>query len=259
MTAQRNGKSRVLLLAFLLTIFSLWELLPSSGVVSEFVIPRFSKVLLRVIDLLNPTSTTNIVPNGLYHHLFITLYQILVAFVITLVSGVFIGFALGTSKMLNQIFEPLIYIYYAFPSVVLYPLVILVFGFGPASKIVFGFLLGLPPLILTIIAGLRSLTPTYIKIARAFGASNIQLFFKILVRASLPVVVSGMRLALSFNIIGVLFGELVASFAGLGWVITLFTFRLDSVTEYAIIWLSILISFCLIYPFKILEARWPNR
>jgi len=226
-----------------IVFIALWETLPSIGLVNELTAPRFSMVLIRAGELLNPYTSSSIVPLGFYTHLSVTLFEIGVAFLITVFVAIPLGFLIGGFRLVTQIYEPLIYLIYAFPSVALYPLVVIILGFGPPSKIVFGFFLGFFPLILNTIAALRSIRPSYILVAHLFGCRKIQLLQKIIIPASASFIISGIRLALAFNIIGVLFGEIVASSIGLGFVITSATYKLDAPTEYA----AIIISLTLIY------------
>jgi NitT/TauT family transport system permease protein len=233
-------------ISIVIFFFAFWEILPTLGILNEFSVPKFSKVIVRVAEILNPYSSTSIIPTGFYNHLYVTLFEIGVAFFITLCIGLPIGFLIGGFRLITQIYEPLIYLIYAFPSVALYPLIVIILGFGPQSKIVFGFFLGLFPLILNTIAALRGIRPSYILIARLFGCTTIQLILKVILPASIPFIISGIRLALAFNTIGVIFGEMVASSVGLGFIINSATYKLDALTEYAVIVISLSVTFLIL-------------
>jgi NitT/TauT family transport system permease protein len=69
---------------------------------------------------------------------------------------------------------------------------------------------------------------------------------KVILPASIPFIISGIRLALAFNTIGVIFGEMVASSVGLGFIITSATYKLDALTEYAVIVISLSVTFLIL-------------
>jgi len=241
---------RIIIVVLLLIV---WEILPIVGVVNEFSVPRFSKVLFRAVEILDPYTSASTIPSGFYAHLYVTLFEIGLAFLITICIGLPVGFLFGYFRLITQIYEPLLYFIYAFPSVALYPLIVVILGFGPPSKILFGFFLGLFPLILNTIAALRSVRPTYVLVSHSFGCTATQLLLKVILPASLPLIISGIRLALGFNIIGVIFGEIVASSMGLGFVITTATYKLDAPTEYAAIIISLSIAYVIVEAIRFIE------
>ena len=99
-------------------------------------------------------------------HFGLTVLEVLVAYLLAVGLGLALGFALGLPRHVGEIYEPLLAALYAIPSVVWYPSLMLFFGLGPASKIAFGVLLGFFPIVLAVLAGIRSADPHLLTVAR---------------------------------------------------------------------------------------------
>jgi ABC-type nitrate/sulfonate/bicarbonate transport system permease component len=112
--------------------------------------------------------------------------------------------------------EPLLSALYAVPSVVWYPSLMLCFGLGPASKIAFGVLLGFFPVVLAVLAGLRTIDPHLLTVARAFGAGPGACVRRVVLPAIAGTLLAGLRAGLALAVVGVLVGEVLGARAGLG-------------------------------------------
>ena len=149
-------------------------------------------------------------------HLFLTLREIAVAYALAIAVGVGSGAALGLNRLIGRAYGPILAALYAVPAVVWYPSLMLFFGLDAASKIAFGFLLGFFPIALAVLAGIRQVNPQLITVARAFGASGLTVFRKVMLPAMLFTLVSGLRTGLALTVIGVIVGEVLGSKAGMG-------------------------------------------
>jgi ABC-type nitrate/sulfonate/bicarbonate transport system permease component len=149
-------------------------------------------------------------------HLGLTAVEIAVAYALAAGLGVALGFALGLPRHLGEVFEPILSGLYAVPSVVWYPSLMLWFGLGPASKIAFGFLLGFFPIVLAVLAGIRSVDRHLLTVARAFGAGPGTCFRRVVLPAITGTLVAGLRAGLALTVVGVLVGEVLGARAGLG-------------------------------------------
>jgi NitT/TauT family transport system permease protein len=92
----------------------------------------------------------------------------------------------------------------------------LFFGLDAASKIAFGFLLGFFPITLGVLAGVRQVNPHLVAVARAFGASPLTVFGKVMLPAMVFTLVGALRAGLALTVIGVIVGEILGSKAGMG-------------------------------------------
>lgn len=136
--------------------------------------------------------------------------------VIAIAGGVALGLGLGANRLAANVAEPIMVNLYSLPKVTLYPLVLLIFGLGLASKVAFGVMHGLIPILIFTMNGVRQIKPVYFRAARAMHLSRRQIAFRVALPAVLPEVLSGVRLGFSLSLLGVLIGEMFASQKGLG-------------------------------------------
>jgi ABC-type nitrate/sulfonate/bicarbonate transport system permease component len=141
----------------------------------------------------------------------ISLERALVGFALALIVGVSLGTAMARSRLIEALVEPLFVFSYPIPKIALYPVFIFVFGLGDASKIALVFLECLYPIVIHVHAGMRSAERVLIWAARNMGASPAQVFTRVLVPASLPIVFTGLRIALPVSLIITLVTEVPAS------------------------------------------------
>jgi ABC-type nitrate/sulfonate/bicarbonate transport system permease component len=139
-----------------------------------------------------------------------------VAFGLAIAAGVGGGAVLGLNRLLGRAYGPILAALYAVPAVVWYPSLMLFFGLDAASKIAFGFLLGFFPIALAVLAGIRQVNVQLVTVARAFGASGLTVFRKVMLPAMLFTLVGGLRTGLALTVIGVIVGEVLGSKAGMG-------------------------------------------
>jgi NitT/TauT family transport system permease protein len=152
-------------------------------------------------------------------HLGLTVVEVLVAYALAVSLGLGLGFVLGLPRHLGEIYEPILSALYAIPSVVWYPSLMLFFGLGPASKIAFGVLLGFFPVVLAVLAGIRSVDRHLLTVARAFGAGPGTCFARVVLPAMSATLVAGLRTALALTVVGVIVGEVLGARGGLGHLI----------------------------------------
>jgi ABC-type nitrate/sulfonate/bicarbonate transport system permease component len=219
LTPRRLGRrpwlARLTVIAALLV---LWE------VAARFLIdPLFLSPPSTVIMSLGKVFGTRGVPAALQ----LTLFELTVAFVLAVATGLVLGLAIGLQPFMRRIFYPIILLLYGMPQVTVLPLFILLFGIGAASKIAFGVTHGVFPVIVTVVAGVQNLKPILLVSARSMGASRWQIFRYVIFPHMVPSFFAGMRLGMSGVLLGVLLAELYVSVAGIGYFTTLFTQNFD--------------------------------
>ncbi len=208
----------------LVGLFGAWEILARQLNPLLYVPP--SKVLPALISIVRLEAFPSFP-----EHLGLTLWEILAAFALAVLTGLGLGFVLGLRKLLGEIYEPIVSSLYAIPSVVWYPSLMLFFGLGPASKIAFGFLLGFFPIVLAVLAGIRQVDPHFVTVARSLGARPFPLFWKVLLPAMTATLLGGLRAGLALSVVGVIVGEVLGSRDGLGSLIN-YSYGLLRTPEY---------------------------
>lgn len=150
-----------------------------------------------------------------------TLGEILLSMLLTWPLGILFGAFVAFNRLLSEISVPILSAVIAVPLVILYPLLVVWVGVGPESKVAFGCLAGLFPIMLNTLVGIRSVDWGYATMASSFGATRWQVAFQVLIRLALPYVISGLRIGTSLIIISVIIGEMLSSVAGLGFLISM--------------------------------------
>jgi len=196
-------------LAILLSVLAAWEIGARLGNPLLWVPP--SAAVPALGRLLTLTSYPDL-PQSLW----LTVREIIAAYALAVAGGLGVGFVLGSYRVLGRAWGPILAALYAVPAVVWYPSLMLFFGLDAASKIAFGFLLGFFPITLAVLAGIRQVNPNLIVVARAFGASQLGIFVKVLLPGMLFTLVGGLRTGLALAVIGVIVGEILGSKEGMG-------------------------------------------
>jgi NitT/TauT family transport system permease protein len=218
------------LLAVLATIA--WEIL--SGL--TFVIP-------------SPVQTVSVLIQNLSDpaYLFearVTAQSVLAAFVIGTAVGGGIGLLLGLSQRLRLILEPLIIILNGIPKIVLYPVLLPIFSLT-GSKVVMGVLFALFPVLINVSTGVQEIPRVYWKLAKSVRANAWQTLVHIIFPAIRRPLITGIRLAVSLAVVGVVLSEFFATRRGLGRVVLQSYSHGDYPSMVATIILLITISFAI--------------
>jgi len=231
---------RLLILVFILIT---WEL--SSRIVHQiFLAPPIA-----VFSLL---PTIWFYPNFI-EHLYVTFIEIFLAFLLSTASGLMLGFALGIWKLLRDTYEPILSTFYSIPNVVFYPLLLLLFGLDIASKIAFAYLLSFFPIVLTTMQAVTQVDRLLIKVAYAMGASKLTTFYKVIIPASLPTIMSGITTGLALCVTGVIVGEMLGGIKGLGVLIASAATLFDTPHYFLYVIIVVIIALLVSYVGKLFE------
>jgi len=164
-----------------------------------------------------------------------TLWELVAAFLIAVAIGLPLGLIIGLQRFAYRSFHPIVLLLYAIPQATILPLVVLMFGIGPSSKIAFGATHAVFPIVVTIVAGVQGVKPTLVTCARSMGASRAQILANVVLPHMVPSFFTGMRLAMTSDLIGVLLAELYVSQAGVGHFTRLFTESFEPSKLFALI------------------------
>jgi NitT/TauT family transport system permease protein len=165
----------------------------------------------------------------------IALFEVIAAYALAVVVGLALGLAIGSSNIGRRGIYPIVLLLYAIPQVVLLPLFTLGFGIGPAAKIAFGFSHGVFPVLVNTIAGMRNVNPLYLKAAQAMGARRSDVLRDVVFPHMVGSFFTGLRLAMTMTLLGVILAELYVSTAGIGYFTKLFAETFDPAPLFALI------------------------
>ena len=152
-------------------------------------------------------------------HLFDTLRAFAIAFALSVVIGLAVGFWLGFDRLSGDTLEPMIVSVYAIPKLTLYPILLLAFGLGLSAKVAFGVLHGVIPIILFTLSAVHNTKPILIKTGHVLKLSRSQMVRWILFPAAIPEIFTGLRVGFALTLIGSLLAEMFASQRGLGYLL----------------------------------------
>src|SRR5678815_853956 len=136
---------------------------------------------------------------------------------IAAVAGVVLGVLIGWYRRLRMVFDPFLNALYATPRLAMMPLIIIWFGIGWKSKVFIVFLSSFFPILVNTVAGIRSLDPDLLRAARAFCASDWQIFKTVAIPGSVPFILTGIRQGVALGLIGVVVGEMFGGSEGIGF------------------------------------------
>ncbi|MGH7086391.1 MAG: ABC transporter permease [Acetobacteraceae bacterium] len=146
----------------------------------------------------------------------ITLVKILLAFGLATIIGTVVGTVLGLVKPLRETFEPFVLIANGVPKIVLYPILLIIFGLGDLSQIVMGVIFGTLPVLVNLMSALAAMRPVYRKVARMLEVGPVRAFFRVYMPAVAPSLMVALQLGFSLSVLGVIYAELIASSNGIG-------------------------------------------
>ena len=163
-------------------------------------------------------------------------------YVLAAVVGTTLGLVIGTTKAGELLLGPLAYYAYAVPRSALAPVIILIWGLGAESKVVIIFLLAVFPVLITTMEGGAQVDRTLVDAGRVFGATRLQTMRKVILPDLFPYVLIGLRMAVIRGYIGVLIGELMGSFKGLGTILKRSSYNFEMAQSFAVVVILIVLS-----------------
>jgi ABC-type nitrate/sulfonate/bicarbonate transport system permease component len=235
----RAGAQRTLLplalgLGTFVGLILLIEVLIRVGLVNRFIVPMPSQIA--------GAFERVILEEEIPHRFLVTAREALWATLLLAVVGIGIGVLLYRVKLLRDATETWVAAMASAPTVLMYPLFLVIFGRSEKTIVMMGFVAGLPAVILKTIEGLAGTRRVLIDVGRSFKLTELQLFWKILFPAALPTIFVGLRLGMIFALINIVGVEFLINFGGLGQLINDLAERYDLPGTYAAICFVILVS-----------------
>lgn len=169
----------------------------------------------------------------IYDHTAASLYRWGVAYVLAVIVGVGLGCLLGMSQLAHQLSIVSIYVLQMIPGLAWIPIAMLMFGLGEAATIFMIFMTAFPPIVINTSGGIRSVSPTYKRVAEMSGAGRARSFSHVLLPASSLSIIDGLRIGLASGWRVLIAAEMVVGVAlGLGYVIIQSRYDLDYVSAF---------------------------
>ncbi|MFZ7103475.1 MAG: ABC transporter permease [Peptococcaceae bacterium] len=213
----------------LIGIILLWELAGNRGWIDPFITSQPSRIWQTLVNLHQEGS--------LYYHIGITVLETVIGFISGTIIGTLIAVILWWSGFLSQVLDPYLVVLNALPKIALGPILIVWIGNGPPAIIAMGLFISLIVTILGVYSGFSQVDNDKIKLLKTFGATKFQILQKAILPASIPTIISALKINVGLSWVGVIVGEFLVSKAGLGYLIVYGgqVFKLDLVMTSVII------------------------
>ncbi|MFN8701457.1 MAG: ABC transporter permease [Rhodospirillales bacterium] len=190
----------------------------------------------------------------MFRHSVVTLTTTLGGFLLSVAVGVPLGMLLVWSRLLERAIMPLLVVSQSFPKVAVAPLIVIWFGLGMLPKILIAFSVAFFPIVISTIAGMKSVDTDLRDLARSMQAGPIKTFAKIRLPFALPQIFSGIKVAVAFATVGAVVGEWVGADAGLGYLLLWSNANLDTPLLFAVLVCLMFIGLILYYAVEWIEA-----
>jgi NitT/TauT family transport system permease protein len=188
-----------------------------------------------------------------------TLTETVVGFALGALAGMVVGIALAANRVVSRVADPYMVAFYSIPRVALIPLLILWFGVGFETKVIFTALLVFFPVFMNTLSGARSADNDLIDVLRVMGASRLDAIRKVLIPSSLAWVFAGLRISVPFALIGAVVAEMFTSNQGLGHLISATANQFDTAGNFAALFVTTLLGLVLTGAVSLIERhflRW---
>ena len=234
-------------LALLLLFLAAWQWGPALLGVPDFILPSFSKVCVEAARIWSSER--------LLWHAGITALEVVVGFVIGAILGALIGYALGLSPRVEAVLSPYLLALQIAPKVAFAPLFVMWMGYTVYPKILVAVLIVFFPVLINVLSAMRTMDVDMINLARSFSATRMQVFRNVEFPTTMPALFSGLRIASTLAVIGVVVGELVGGNIGLGYLLVFFEGQGNTAAVFVIIGALTVIGIIAYYAVVIAERR----
>lgn len=208
----RKSESRIKSFAWVIFPFicliGFWMLLRVSGLINPSLLPSPLEVA--------QTFWVRLTQDSLLMDIVMSVQRVLIGLLLGMVLAVPVGFLIGWYRPVRRFVDPLINFFRALPPIALIPLVIVYLGIGEMAKVVILFYASFFAAVIVMYEGMMQISPVYIRVARTLGATDLEIFLKVMMPMSVPHMLTALRVALGVAWATLVAAELVAAQQGLG-------------------------------------------
>jgi ABC-type nitrate/sulfonate/bicarbonate transport system permease component len=253
MITSLRRNDRAIATGIAVALLASWELSSRQGWISTVVFPPPTRILANFAVLWHHDLAQNV---G------ITLVRFFGGILLGAVPGILLGLAIGWSERIARIVDPFIAAIHPVPKIVLFPLIIVIFGMSEFSKLIAVGLTVFFPMLINSAAGVRQISPLYFEVVRSYGGRRIDILRHVVLPGSLPLILTGIRIAANLGLLVTVAIEFTVASGGIGSIIWLSwqTLRIEDLYD-GVVLLSVLgftMSSLLHYLLRIL-VPWQQR
>jgi ABC-type nitrate/sulfonate/bicarbonate transport system permease component len=227
-----------------------WELFLHRS--QNFLLPKFTEMVSGLFHLW-------FVDDRFWEALYISNQALLLGYAVSLAVAIPLGLAAGRLRWIDRLLNPYVGVLLAMPVAPLIPIVIIALGLGLSSRVFIVVLFAFVFIMVNTRAGVRGVDPSLIEMAKSFGASEGQIWRRIVIPGAMPAIFAGMRIGLGRAITGMVMVELLLVASGLGRLLLEFAGRMQSDLVFATVIAVIIEALALLAAMRAIErriARW---
>jgi ABC-type nitrate/sulfonate/bicarbonate transport system permease component len=206
-----DNRDRLINLLSPIVLLLLWEAAVRTGMLDARFFPAPSKVFDTLLALMKDGS--------LWKNTWASLQRLFWGFLLGGVPALLLGIAIGLYRPLRAVVDPLVAATYPIPKSAIFPLILLIFGLGEASKIVMVAIGVFYPVLINSATGVLEINKIYLDVGRNFGAGRWQVFRTIALPGAMPHIMSGIKLGIGMGLILIAIAEMIGAKSGLGYMI----------------------------------------
>lgn len=195
----------------IISFIIIWELLSKLKIIDTFLLSSPSNILNTIISLFKS--------HNLFIHIFITLKEIIISFILGNIIGFIISSILWFNKKLSKILDPYLTIINSLPKVAFGPLIIILVGANTKSIILMSLLISSIISILNMNTFFKNTDKNMIKIIKTMGGTKYDIFFRVVIPSNLNYIIDSFKVNISMCFVGVIMGEFLVSKEGIGYLI----------------------------------------
>ncbi len=248
---RKSKRNKIIIRSFQILIFFLfilfYELFGRNNIINSFITSYPSKIFSSLISLF--------INNNLLFHIFITLKEVILSFIITNIISIIVSLILFLFNTFDKIVEPYLTMINSLPKVALGPLIIISFGSSSSSIIAMAVLISVFTSIETISNCFKNTSTSIIKMLKSFNASTIQIIWYAIIPCNYKNIISSFKISISLCLIGTIMGEFLSSKSGVGYLILYGTQVFNMSLVMASIIVLLIMSLCLYLIIKYIEKH----
>jgi NitT/TauT family transport system permease protein len=235
-------------LAIFVAVIGTWELLGAMGQLNDLILPAPSAIGYAIVQLYFVTGK-------IWWHFFVTMFEAVAGFAIGAGIGVALAIVAGLNPTFRRYIAPYVVVVQVTPLIAVAPLMIAWFGFGWSSKIAIAALVCFFAPFVNTLTGLLNVDPDAEEMFRSLGATKRQVFWKLMLPSSTPIIIAGLKTAMALALIGAVVGEFISASEGVGILMQRASFALNIAESIAVLLSMALIGVILYTAMEILDDR----
>ncbi len=195
----------------LIAFFVIWEISAQQNIIDPFLFSQPSRMITAMTDM----ATSGI----LFKHIGITLYETVLGFLLGTIFGTLIAILLWWNDFISDVTEPYLVVLNSLPKTALAPIIIVWLGNNMTSIIATALMTSIVVTIMTVLNGFLHIDSDKIKLIQTFGGTKKQVLTKVILPASVPTIISALKINVGLSFVGVIVGEFLVAQSGLGYLI----------------------------------------